>query len=792
MSNYVKDNPKYVPVPTSWEEDGFTVSRSTAWSAPGCHEGCGILCYVKDGKLVKTEGDPLHPFNQGKTCPRCLLVPEVVNHPSRPQSPMKREVAERGNPDAWVPISWDEAYDLWESEFKRLQAQYGTGTVQGFQGTGRNIMWENQRLVYSMGSPHVVSYISGISCWMPRMVAHVITVGQYTQVDCSQVFIDRYDNPEWRAPEYCVIWGNDCTKSSSDGFFGAWMVEIMQRGTKLIVVDPRLTWFAARAEVWLQIRPASDSAVTTAFLKTIIEEDLYDHDFVDKWCYGFDEMVEELDKYDVDELCEKAWIKPEKLRKAARLYAAGNNSAIQLGLSLDMQSNGVTSVHALCACMAITNNLDVPGGNIYVPDPGGVSTFGWGWEFLTETQQKELIGYYEYPMIGMGMRLDQPDLMLFQAEADEPTPYSAAYFIGTNPLTAMSCSDLDRVYRVMQKLEFCVMMDYIMTPTAQALGDLFVPIACWPEKYSIRSWYANISVTTPAKGLVPNGDCRSDQEIIIEIGHRFNDAVFPWHDANGKADVAGMFDAMLEPAPITYAELCEMRWWYDAGIEYKKYEKGLFRMDGKPGFPTPTGRIELYSTVAESIGSPPLPYYAEPFTSPYATPELYEKYPVVGITGTRNIYFFHSEHRHIDKCREIQKWPQFEINPKLAKELGIEHMDWCWIENDTGRCRQRANVTNMIDPRCINMNAAWWFPEIDPHEDPMYGCWDINPNLLIEPGHQGVTGFGADFKALLVKIYKCEPGERDFAPTCPVNGDGPVDSVIPGVAGRNPEYLAKQ
>jgi anaerobic selenocysteine-containing dehydrogenase len=753
MSLYAKENKLHKDVPLSWEEDGYTVTRTTAWSAPGCHEGCGVLCYVKDGKLVKVEGDPEHPFNQGRVCPRCLAVPDVVNHPSRIKTPLVRDPSKRGDPDAWEPISWDDAYDLWEKEFKRLQAQYGPGTVQGFQGTGRNIMWENQRLVYSMGSPHVGSYSSGLSCWMPRMVAHVVTVGNYTQVDCSQLFEDRWDHEGFKIPEVIVVCGNDCTKSSSDGFYGSWLVECVQRGSKLITIDPRLTWFAARSDIWLQIRPASDSAVAIAFLKTIIDENLYDSEFVDCWTYGFDELREALEQYDIDELCEKAWVDPEKLRQAARMYAAGNNSAVQLGLALDMQMNGVNTVQAILSAIAICKNLDAPGGNVYAPDPGGVSTFGWGWENLSDEAQKQLVGYYEYPMIGLGMRLDQPDMQLIQAELDDPQAYRAAYYMGTNPLTCMSCEDLSRVYAVLNKIEFNVFLDYIMTPSAQALGDLFLPIACWPEKKSIRSWYVNISATTPAVGLERNGDCKSDQEIIIDIGSRFNHDMFPW------PDVDGMYDAMLEPAPINYEELTKLRWWYDSSIEYYRYEKGLFRLDGKPGFPTPTGRIELYSTVAESIGAPPLPFYSEPYEGPYSTPERYEKYPVITITGTRNVQFFHSEGRQVGKFREICKYPTFEINPEYAKEMGIEEGDWCWIENDLARIRQRAHLTNIIDKRCINLQSGWWFPEMDPHDDPMYGCWDVNPNCLIEPGHQGVTGFGADYKALLCKIYKVQEGE---------------------------------
>lgn len=753
MELYVKDNPLHKDVPMSWQEGEYTVTRTTAWSAPGCHEGCGVLCYVKDGKLEKVEGDPEHPFNEGRICPRCLTVPEVVNDPNRPQTPLKRDPSQRGNPDAWVSITWDEAYDLWESEFKRLQAEYGTGTVQGFIGTGRNIMWEAARLTYSMGSPHVMSYFSGNACWMPRMVAHVMTAGNYTQVDCSQLFEDRWDHEGFKIPEVIVVWGNDCTKSNSDGFYGSWIVECMKRGSKVITVDPRLTWFAARSEIWLRPRPGVDAAVAISFLKTIIDEKLYDEDFTDKWTYGFDELEEHLQQYDVEDLCKRAWIDPDKLRQAARLYASGNNSAIQLGLAVDQQVNGMDAVHSLICCMAICHNLDVPGGNIYTPDPGGVTTYGWGWEHLTEQQQKQLVGYDEFPLIGLSMRLDQSDRTLEEAEKDDPQPYRAMFIMGSNPLTAMSCCDLNRVYPVLQKLEFIVDLDYIMTPTAQDLCDLFLPIACWPEKKSIRSWYCNISAMSPAVGIERNGDCKSDQEIINEMGKRFNFDMFPWDE------VDGMYDAILEPSPITYEELTEKRWWYDAGIEYERFEKGKLRGDGKIGFPTPTGRVELYSTIAESIGAPALPHFKEPYQSPYSTPDLYEQYPVIALTGTRNIQFFHSEHRNIPKLREICKWPTLEINPALAAEHEIEEGDWVWVENDIARIRQRAHLTEVVEPRVINLQSAWWRPEVDPHDDPKYDSWDTNPNRLIAAGHFGPTGFGSDIKSQLVRVYKVKEGE---------------------------------
>jgi anaerobic selenocysteine-containing dehydrogenase len=212
---------------------------------------------------------------------------------------------------------------------------------------------------------------------------------------------------------------------------------------------------------------------------------------------------------------------------------------------------------------------------------------------------------------------------------------------------------------------------------------------------------------------------------------------------------------------MDYKELTEMRWWYDPTFEYYRYEKGLFRDDGKPGFPTPTGRVELYSTVAESLGAPPLPYYGEPFEGPYSTPEKYKEYPVITLTGTRHIGYFHSEGKQIAELREICPDPMVEINPEFANDIGVKEGDWIWVENTIGRCRQRAHLTTILDYRVINLQSGWWYPEIDPHEDPFYDCWDTNPNNLQEVGHFGVTGFGSDGKAFLCKVYKVKEGEMD-------------------------------
>ncbi len=471
-------------LPTTWEEDGYICTRTTAWSAPGCHSGCGIICYVnkETGKLEKVEGDPEHPYNQGHICPRCAALPDVVNSEERLLYPMKRDPERRGDPDAWERVTWEEALDLVYNTMTELGEKYGKHTLQTFCGTGRDILWQSQRLAYSMGTPHVESYSSGLACWMPRLMSYNVSTGGYMMPDCSECHEDRYDNPEYKDPEVIVVWGNNCVASNSDGFFGQWVIEVKKRGAKMIVVDPRLTWMAARADLWIQPRPAVHSAVAMAMLKVIIEEDLYDHDFVDCWTYGFDALVERSREYDFNFLCERAWVKSEKIKQAARMIAAGNHTAVQLGLAVNMQRNGIGAVRSIIAMLAICGDIDVPGGQIFTPEPYDFHYFSWGFKELPEEVQKMVVGYDEYPFIRMGMVLDQPDLAVVQAETEEPYGFTGAIMMGTNPLCCMSNADLNRVYPVLQKLKFICVCDWRITPTIQMLADVALPVAMCVEK----------------------------------------------------------------------------------------------------------------------------------------------------------------------------------------------------------------------------------------------------------------------------------------------------------------------
>ena len=267
--------------PFQYKEGDFDVTRGCAWTGPGCHLGCGVVMYTDaDGKLVKCEGDPEDPWTNGRLCMRCLDVPEVTHHKERLQFPMKRDPKDRGL-DKWERISWDEAYDLITEKFMDMKEKYGAESVVFAQGTGRDIAAYITRLCWSFGSPNYTGFLSGQCCYLPRIAGMAATTGAPWIPDAAQQFPERYDHPDYEVPEVMFIWGNYPLKSNIEGFYGHWVIDLMKRGMKIVTGDPKVTWLATKSELHLRVRPGTDAALALGMMKVIIDEDLYDHEFVD-------------------------------------------------------------------------------------------------------------------------------------------------------------------------------------------------------------------------------------------------------------------------------------------------------------------------------------------------------------------------------------------------------------------------------------------------------------------------------------------------------------------------------
>lgn len=718
-----------------------------------------MYLHVKEGKVVKVEGDPDHPITQGRLCVRCLTLPEYIYNDDRILTPLYRDPKDRGK-DKWEPISWDKALDIIEERVNEIKKNYGAEAIVAFQGTGREATLYKTPLAYAaLGTPNSCFPMSGDSCYGPRCsVADFLLGAGYPELDYAAFFPDRFDDPRYVVPKYIVLWGKDPLFSNPDGFFGHTLIDLMKRGSKFITIDPRLTWMGAHAEYHVQLRPGTDAALGLGMLNVIIGEDLYDHDFVENWCYGFDRLAERAAEYSLDKVEAITWVPADMIKEVARIIATSKPCSFMWGLAIDTNANGVQAGATMLYIAAITGNLDVPGGvTLSVP-----ASFMGKWRYECSQQLppgmlEKQITDPQYAGFQAAHLIAHPDCILETLETDRPYPLKMAWFYASNLIANTAAAQPKRWFDALMRLDFNVCQDLYMTPTAMGLCDLFLPVSTFAEHDGVvlPHFGRNTHMVMAMNKCVDVGDCRSDLEIDFMVGKRLNPKAWPW------SSVADFFTDQIKPQlGITFEELQDMGW-VQQKFEYRKYEKGLLRSDGEPGFNTPTGLVELASSLYEDWGEDPLPYFEENKYTPLSHPELADEYPLILTSGGRETTSFHSEHRQVPSLRAIMPDPLVQINPKTATDLGIEDGDWVCIENPLGRCVERAQITPIVDPRVVHAQHGWWYPEQEGEAPNLFGVWKSSLNSLVPHRAIGRLGFGAPYKNVMCKIYKVD--DPDYA-----------------------------
>ena len=743
-----------------WEEDGYTVTRTYHYSPTGCHDSCGILCYTDaDGKLCKVEGDPMDPCRNGKLCVRCLNNVESVNNPQRLKYPMKR-VGERGE-NKWERISWDEAWEIITEKVHYYWENFGYKSISITHGTGRNVMWQMEYLAnVAMKTRNVGGFFfSGWSCYLPRVIGAQGPMGDFAIVDASMGHEDRYLNAEWTNPGVLVVWGNEPLKSNADGYIGHWLLPLIQQGTKIISIDPALTWWGARADVWLQIRPGTDGALAMAFINVMIEEDIYDHDFVKNWCFGFKKLAKHVADATPEWAGEICGLDPEDIRKAARMMCTEKPAAFQCGVAMDQQLSAMPLCGALVDLYALTGCVDVPGGMLLVRDAFGMyRKVALGIELVDEETKAAKLSIADIGVEGADF-IDHyicSDAVVQALETEKPYPLKMMWIESSNQLACCG-NAAQRTYDALMKVEFIVYADPFLTPTAVAVADIVLPVAMSAERDGIRVWWTPMRAMS--KCCRRYYESKTDEEIVVEAALHINpdEAI-----CKTAADLLNLYIAIGGAAKDHHEVAVDMVGYkycpWDA--TYYKYEKGMLRADGKPGFETPTGKIELYSLAFESWGLPPLPEHVEPLWGPLSTPELMESdYPIILTTGARSYEFFHSENRIDPTMRELHPLPRILIHPETAKKYGIEDGQWMWVENMDGRFRQIAHYFTGIKPGTISAEHGWWFPEQEGAAPSLFGTFDSNSNNCTRFYETGFNGVGSGMKSAICKIYPYKEGD---------------------------------
>ena len=683
-----------------------------------CHGGCGVLVYVKEGKIARIAGDPECPINHGTLCSKGLASTQLVYHPDRLTYPVKRN-GPKGS-GKWERISWDEALDTIAGRILAYKEKFGAESVVFGYGTGR----ENEAVIYRianlLGSPNVLT--AGHFCYGPRISTSILTCGTNPIVD--------YENH----PKCLMMWGNNVVISNPDCYKGEPFSVALEAGAKLIVVDPRLTRAAARADVWLQLRPGTDTALALGMANVMIQEDLYDHEFVENYTHGWDAFVRRVNEYPLERVEQITWVPKARIQEAARLFATTRPGAIQWGVAIEQQNTCADNNRILMALMGITGNIDVPGGQVLFKTPPihNVGRFG-AHGMLTPEQAAKRLGGERFRLADR-FAIIQPKAVWDAIIDEKPYPVKMLFFISSNPL--LTRANAREVYQALEKVEFMAVSDFFLTPTAE-LADIVLPAATWLEMDYIGDFWKRHGRLLPRRKVVQIGECRSDHEMLNDLAHRIGQGEFWWETFEGGLDY------ILKPMGLTWQEFKKMDC-IRGEVKYQKYKEA--------GFSTPTRKFELSSTTLEKMGYDPLPQFREPPESPVSTPQVYEEYPYILITGARQPGFFHTENRQVPWLRELHRDPMVEIHPDTAAREGIGEGDWVIIESRRGKVRQRAKLFFGMDPRVVAAQHAWWFPE---NKDPGHGWAESNINILTDNAYETMDpAMGASsIRTLLCRIY---------------------------------------
>jgi len=699
-----------------------------------CHGGCGVIVHVDEGRITKLEGDPDNPMNKGKLCAMGAASLEQIYNPRRLKYPMRR-LGKRGE-GRWQRISWDEAYDEMVAKIRKATDRDGAESIWVGTGTGRHHFPYVSRFANAIGTPNW-GEPGTAQCFRPRVHGSIITMGQLP--------ICTYTNDIF--PDLILFWGHNPIYSGPDGELGFGVREALARKPKIIVVDPRKTMLARRADVWLQLRPGTDDALALAMLNVIIEEGLEDRQFVDQWCHGYEELAQRVKAYTPEWAEPITWCSASDIRAAARLYAQIRPSMLEWGCAIEHTPACFQTVRALLCLPSITGNIDQPGSWSFGMLP--LPPFPQLFDKMPAAQQKKRLGFDEFKVLS-GELAQLPSAhvpTIFKAiRSGVPYPVRSGFIFGNNALATYG--DAKTVYETLMALDYLVVAELYMTPTAE-LADLILPVATWAEVDALPAvpFYGQNVILAQQK-TIQYAECVQDEEIMAELCRRL-DTEF------GQEPPQQVYDDMLRAKlDFGWQELKEMGF-YQPAFKWRKYEKN--------GFQTPTGKIELYSTRLKEMGYDPLPSFEEPPESPCSTPELAAEYPLILITGARIPLFFQSEYRQMPGLRKGQPEPECELHPDTAAALGVHAGDWVSVESKRGKCRQRVKIFSGIDPRVVHVQHGWWFPEEE--DSPDHGIWRSNANALTSMAPPYCTAMGTyQLRALLCKVVKLEDSDEPWSP----------------------------
>ncbi len=676
---------------------------------------CVIDAYVKDGIVIKVEGNKSHPHNGGTLCSKGAASREYLYNKDRIRTPLRRK-GERGS-DEFEPISWEEALDVIGDRLNSIRADSGPEAVAFYVGYTKWMRPFVKRLAHSFGTPNYCTESS--TCYTATKVAAQLNFGYFGP-------------PDIKNAGCLLVWSSNPFYSNPSTVRK--LLDARERGLKIIEVGPLVTPLSAHADVHLRLRPGSSGALAHGIANIIIEEGLFDREFVENWTLGFEEYRSYVRQFSPEKTEKITGVPADSIRRAARLYANTKPAALMVSASPTVHhTNGLQNHRALTALVGLTGNFDRKGGNYVVPP---------GWLYVPnglvprQTQYEQSRAWSDMAPRMAGERfpvwsrfVDEAQAMHlpFQIRSQEPYPIKAVIGFGMN---YRMWPGSDFMYQSLKQLDFFVNIDLFRTDTCK-LADIVLP-ACTSFERSELKFYQEGSVIWTTPVIEPLWESRPDTDVIFELAKRIaadDELMQKGYEAN--------VDWILEPTGLTVEEMRKHPAGYNVdGIKMPPYEKYK-----KSGFPTPSGKMELASTILRDAGLDALPTYKEPMLSPVSNQALAADFPLILTTGSRLPMYIHSRTFRLPMTRGLHPDPTLDINPKDAQERGISTGDRVSLATPRTSIKVKANVTEVVPPGVINIFHGYDNPEV---------------NTLFEPDYlDPISGFPG-FKSLICQVEKVD------------------------------------
>jgi anaerobic selenocysteine-containing dehydrogenase len=670
-----------------------------------CAVHCGSLVYIRDGVVEDVKPNPAHPLSKGAFCIKGLKGPTGLTYSDRRLLHPLRRVGERGE-GKWERVSWDEALNYAAERFAATRETYGPLSLVGVcnnANVARGVAVV--MLLRSLGSPNWMinqDLCGGCRAVSSRATGLDITRGEDIEHARCALVVGRNsyeaDPIEWTA-----------------------LKGLKKRGGKIVAIDPKKTPVVGIADLWLRPRPGTDAALGLAMIHVMIEEGLYDKDFVERYTHGFDKLRERAREFSPRRAEELTGVPAADIVAAARIYADGPSTFVS-GHGIDAFSAGVQTFRAFHCLVGISGNLDRVGGNRRVKKPKG---------FLDNLQvvhspkfrlpreiEEQTIGADKYPLWagprGWQTACHNPSV-INAILTGNPYPVRAMYASGAN--IVVTYPNTPKTVEALRSLDFLMVASDTITPTAE-LADIVVPKTTALEEDDIRLQPGGPLITMTQAAIPACGEARNDLEIARGLFEKMEarDAVtqnfLPWKTEDE------FIEYLLGDSGVTLEMLRR-----DGFATYP------YTLENFEKFPSPTGKVELYSEAIASVGVDPLPNFVPPARE-RSEPDIKRDYPLTLLTGDREKTYHHSRFREQPWAKKITPNPRLLMHPDTARAMALIDEQWVRIETAgaRGSCKVKVKVTDATPEGVVSTGMGWWLPG---SMKPGSGAFDVNINAAM-------------------------------------------------------------